>query len=856
MGPSDESSRRASLLRSRSICLIACFGLFPVAPARARPISATLSLRVYVTPRVPSASDRIPDVSRIRTRCWAIFPALRTRPVVAAVAGTRSARSRELHAGPLEDAEAEDLVAMHLRRREVLDRDVGRVRRAHRVDVLEEPEDHLGSRHCGEPEVAGDPRALCSEPAARLALNERIDHERDHVDLGERGEPPTVLEVEGCEPEIALETMQDVFDDVLVVIALEHLEVGPRVSTVREVARCEHEARRVRELLGEEPLVLAQLDGDDPHGFGRANLSLLRAPARTSDRTCLVGDVGGELVESGGAFRDALPRLLGVGLAVVGLRDLGGEPLVESSALTSSLLLERHLLLPRESRRLDNDGADEHPRYHLRLLVLVVVSHGDGAATPGLELTRARLLLEEDFDRSLAIGVEEATDRVVACSGRLRDERHVADAERGSEEDRFSREELAVPNDRGPPPLRQQPRDTAHEVPELERVGAVAGGRPAVERDALVRGGDSENDLLEARVVLATPLRDMRNRDGIAGGVGRFAIGVLPVKRSRRRIDTSDGDVELVLLQRVQDDGRDDAVESRAEDRVQRACESLVVKVPGRCAPAEAELEVVAPQQLIDEIESMRPGQDRDDERLDTLARRHDVAWIGRNDFVDQLRDLEALQCGGNHGEVLELLRRRVQFSGVRRRHVSLLRFRESNQRRQRRRSRIPRYRFPPRGGDVRYVSLRIVSVSGDARVKGTTATDHTCWLGPARCSSPLEVDGVRWSKLEVVLIRIREMSGIRFSWRTSPKTGTSVAKTVLRSMRLFIAASYQAAPTRAEGPRGRESPKSSRRWHLSRRRVRGSLRTRATLYYGWQYNYDPASNRYFKYDEVAAKAT
>ena len=32
--------------------------------------------------------------------------------------------------------------------------------------------------------------------------------------------------------------------------------------------------------------------------------------------------------------------------------------------------------------------------------------------------------------------------------------------------------------------------------------------------------------------------------------------------------------------------------------------------------------------------------------------------------------------------------------------------------------------------------------------------------------------------------------------------------------------------------------------------------RTGTTLYYGWQYNYDPASNRYFKYDEIALKAT
>jgi YD repeat-containing protein len=32
--------------------------------------------------------------------------------------------------------------------------------------------------------------------------------------------------------------------------------------------------------------------------------------------------------------------------------------------------------------------------------------------------------------------------------------------------------------------------------------------------------------------------------------------------------------------------------------------------------------------------------------------------------------------------------------------------------------------------------------------------------------------------------------------------------------------------------------------------------KTQTTTYFGWQYNYDPASNRYFKYDEVALKAT
>jgi YD repeat-containing protein len=32
--------------------------------------------------------------------------------------------------------------------------------------------------------------------------------------------------------------------------------------------------------------------------------------------------------------------------------------------------------------------------------------------------------------------------------------------------------------------------------------------------------------------------------------------------------------------------------------------------------------------------------------------------------------------------------------------------------------------------------------------------------------------------------------------------------------------------------------------------------KTGATVYYGYQYNYDAASNRYFRYDEVALKAT
>ena len=32
--------------------------------------------------------------------------------------------------------------------------------------------------------------------------------------------------------------------------------------------------------------------------------------------------------------------------------------------------------------------------------------------------------------------------------------------------------------------------------------------------------------------------------------------------------------------------------------------------------------------------------------------------------------------------------------------------------------------------------------------------------------------------------------------------------------------------------------------------------KTGTTLFYGWQYNYDPCSNRYFKYDEIALKAT
>src|SRR5208282_1808347 len=183
-----------------------------------------------------------------------------------------------------------------------------------------------------------------------FALYQRVDHESDDVDLGQCGKPTAVLEEDGRELEVALEPMHDVLDDVLVVVDLEDLAVGSRAGADGRVAGHEDHARAVGECLGEREGVLGQRDRDDPHVLRRANFALLRTTrTRPRNRTLFARDSWHELVEARLLLGDSLRGVFGIGAAVVGLRVLRSELLLELASFAFTILLEGHRLLARET---------------------------------------------------------------------------------------------------------------------------------------------------------------------------------------------------------------------------------------------------------------------------------------------------------------------------------------------------------------------------------------------------------------------------------------------------------------------------------------------------------------------------